>query len=129
MKRITGLVYKATSPRGKVYIGITVGSLKERIRLHVKEANTGSRLPFHAAIRKYGAATIVWSVIDTATSWDALCRLERRYIADHNSKSEGYNLTLGGEGTYGLKHNRKWRVANALRRRGVQLKVRVIAGE
>ena len=116
MKKITGLVYKATSPNGKTYIGITVSSLKERIRLHVKEANTGSRLPFHAAIRKYGAERIVWRIIDTASSWSALCELERKYIADHDSKKGGYNLTLGGEGTYGLKHNSEWCAANASRR-------------
>ncbi len=117
MKKINGLVYKATSPSGKIYIGITITSLKERKRLHVKEANSGSRLPFYAAIRKYGADKILWEIIDTATSWEELCELERKYIAEHDSKNNGYNMTLGGEGTYGLKHNDEWCAANSKRRR------------
>ena len=80
MKKINGLVYKATSPSGKIYMGITITSLKERKRLHIKETNSGSRLPFHAAIRKYGADNILWEIIDTATSWEELCELERKHV-------------------------------------------------
>jgi len=117
MKKINGLVYKATSSSGKIYIGITIASLKERKRLHVKEANSGSRFPFHAAIRKYGAEKILWEIIDTATSWKDLCELERKYIAEYDSKKNGYNRTLGGDGTYGLKHNDEWCTANSERRK------------
>ena len=117
LKKIKGSVYKVTSPSGKIYIGITITSLKERRRLHVKEANSGSRLPFHAAIRKYGADNMLWEIIDTAASWEELCELERKYIAEYDSKNSGYNMTLGGEGTYGLKHSDKWCAANSRRRR------------
>ena len=114
MKKINGLVYKATSPSGKKYIGITITPLRERIRLHVKEANRGSHFPFHTAIRKYGAENIRWEIIDVATSWEDLCELERKYIAEYDSKNNGYNMTLGGEGTYGLKYDSEWCTANSL---------------
>jgi group I intron endonuclease len=117
MKKINGVVYKATSPSGKKYIGITITSLKERIRLHVKEANRGSHFPFHTAIRKYGAENICWEIIDVAMSWEDLCELERKYIAEYDSKNNGYNMTLGGEGTYGLKYDSEWCAANSKRRK------------
>jgi group I intron endonuclease len=117
MKKIDGIVYKATSPSGKVYIGITITSVKERKRLHIKEANNGSLFPFHAAIRKYGSHNILWEVIDTATTWESLCELEIEFIEKYNSKNKGYNMTLGGEGTYGLKHNDEWCAANSRRRK------------
>lgn len=117
INNINGLVYKATSPSGKMYIGITITSLKERARLHVKEANSGSSLPFHASIRKYGADKILWEIIDTANYWEDLCELEIKYIVEYDSKKNGYNMTLGGEGTYGLKHNDEWCAANSKRRK------------
>jgi len=117
MKKIEGLVYKATSPTGKTYIGITITPLKERIRLHVKEANRGSRFPYHTAIRKYGSDNICWEIIDVATSWEDLCELERKYIAQYDSKNNGYNMTLGGEGTYGVKYSSEWCAANSMRRK------------
>lgn len=117
MKKIDGLVYRAMSPSGKIYIGITITSLKERKRLHAKAARTGSQFPFHAAINKYGMDNILWETIESATTWEKLCELERQYIAEYDSKNNGYNATLGGEGTYGLKHNDEWCAANSQRRR------------
>lgn len=113
VKKINGLVYRATSPNGKIYIGITVTSLKERKRRHMRDTNSGSRLPFHAAIRKYGADNILWEILDTAASWKELCELERGHIAAYYATTNGYNLTLGGEGTYGLKHGDEWCAANS----------------
>jgi len=117
MKEIKGLVYKATSPSGKVYIGITITPLKERIRLHLREVDRGSHRPFHNAIRKYGSENIHWEIIDTATSWKELCELEKKYIAEHDSKNNGYNMTLGGEGTHGITHSLEWRAADSVRRK------------
>jgi len=117
MKKINGLVYKATSPSGKTYIGITITSLKERKRLHEKDAKKGSQLPFHAAINKYGVDEISWEIIDHATTWEKLCELEKRYIAHYNSTRDGYNVALGGEGTYGVKHDDEWCAGNSKRRR------------
>ena len=107
-KSINGIVYKATSPSGKIYIGITITSLKERIRIHLRSLKKGSRTPFHDAIRKYNAKNICWEIIDRANDWKELCELEKKYIALYDSFKNGYNLTLGGEGTYGLKYDEEW---------------------
>lgn len=112
-KLIEGIVYKATSPSGKVYVGITITTLKERIRLHLRSVRKGSRLPFHEAIRKYKPENIIWEIIDNADRWNELCTLEKKYIKLFNSYKNGYNLTLGGEGTFGLKHDEEWCIKNS----------------
>lgn len=112
-KIVNGIVYKATSPSGKVYIGITISTLKERIRTHLRGVKKDSKIPFHQAIRKYKLENMTWEIIDRANTWDELCKLEKKYIKLFNSYSNGYNLTLGGEGTFGLQHDEEWCVQNA----------------
>jgi group I intron endonuclease len=112
-KSINGIVYKATSPSGKVYIGITITTLKERIRIHVRSVNKGSRIIFHEALRKYKPENINWEIIDSANTWAELCELEKKYIKLHDSFNKGYNLTLGGEGTFGLKYDEEWCIKNS----------------
>jgi len=110
---INGIVYKATSPSGKAYIGITITTLKERIRTHLRSVNKGSKNPFHEAIRKYKLKNIKWEIIDRTKTWDELCKLETRYIKLYDSYNNGYNLTLGGEGTFGLKYDEEWCIQNS----------------
>src|SRR3989338_1677359 len=113
MRIINGIVYKATSPSGKVYIGITVTTLKERIRMHLRAVKSGSKTPFHRALKEYKLQNIKWDVLDHAKIWNELCQLERKYIKQHNSYKKGYNLTLGREGTFGLKHDEEWCLQNS----------------
>lgn len=113
IKIVNGLVYKATSPSGKVYIGITVTSLKERIRIHLRAVRNCSKIPFHNAIRKYKPENINWEIIDYANKWSELCDLEKNHIKLYDSYKNGYNLTLGGEGTFGLKHEEEWCIQNS----------------
>ncbi len=110
---VNGIVYKATSPSGKVYIGITITTLKERIRTHLIGVAKGSKIPFHKAIRKYKLKNIRWEVIARAKTWNELCKLETKYIKVYDSHNNGYNLTLGGEGTFGLKHDEEWCMQNS----------------
>ena len=107
-EKVKGIVYKATSPSGKVYIGITITPLKERKRTHLRNVKNGSETPFHNAIRKYKMRNIKWEIIDRGDKWDDLCALEIKYIEMFDSYRNGYNLTKGGEGTFGLKHNEEW---------------------
>jgi len=112
-KIVNGIVYKATSPSGKVYIGITITTLKERIRTHLRGVEKGSKIPFHEAIRKYKLKNIKWEIIARAKTWDELCKLETKYIKLYDSYNNGYNLTLGGDGTFGLKHDEEWCIQNS----------------
>ena len=96
------IVYLATSPSGKHYIGITSKSLKQRISSHFCIARAfRSKSPFHAAIRKYGTQ-IKWQVLKITETWEQACELERGFIALFNSTKTGYNVTLGGGGVYGI---------------------------
>lgn len=49
----TGIIYKATSPSGKVYIGQTINRLDHRVWQHRTKARSGHMGYFQEAIRKY----------------------------------------------------------------------------
>ena len=103
-----GIIYKYTSPSGKVYIGKTVN---ERVRKNQHKSTAKTRKTYFArAILKYGFENLAYEVIirfNPTTDKDKLNRvlskLEKRYIKLYNSnvKDFGYNLTSGGEGTPG----------------------------
>jgi len=98
----SGIIYKATFPNGKCYVGQTITGLEHRKKQHIyclDRENTA----FHNAIKKYGAESVVWEVIDTAENIEDLDAKEVAWIAFHKSyahatESNGYNLTLGGGG-------------------------------
>lgn len=96
------IVYKATSPSGKVYIGITSEGLEIRKNKHYRDALKFDR-KFYKALRKYGSK-VIWETIDTASTWNEACNKEKLHIQKYDSFKNGYNSTLGGEGIYGLKH-------------------------
>lgn len=87
-----GIIYKATAPNGKAYIGQTITSLARRRADHIRE----KKCPALArAIIKYG----------DQIQWAILCRIDREgldaaeqfYIARYNTISpNGYNLQTGG---------------------------------
>ena len=91
------IVYRATAPSGRAYIGQTIQSLSARRKSHENKARNGSRNPFHCAIRKYGDK-IKWEMLCRATSIAALNWIEPRYIAAQNTLlPHGYNAKTGGE--------------------------------
>lgn len=99
-----GLVYKATCiETGKCYIGITITSLENRKCQHVGDANRGSNLHFHRAIRKYGEESFIWEILETISAGSkesltcCLKSLEKLYIDKYNSYHNGYNSTMGGD--------------------------------
>ena len=88
-----GVVYKATAPSGKMYIGQTTMAMKYRIRKH----RYGNHI-FARAVRKYGAA-IVWEVVAECHSQLSLDAAEIRAIAQ--AREAGiplYNVKGGGRG-------------------------------
>ena len=56
-----GIIYKWTcSKSGKSYIGQTINPKARRMQ-HKSAAKNGSTYPFHAAIRKYGINSFIYS--------------------------------------------------------------------
>ena len=59
----TCVVYCATFPNDKKYVGITRRKLRYRIREHKKHSDDGSNTLFHKAIRKYGFDNVCWNIL------------------------------------------------------------------
>ena len=84
------LLYKATSPSGRYYIGVT-NNFKRRLKEH-----NSSVYPFGKALRKYGrdAFTYEFEYYDTA---EAALEREQELVCTASLKSgELYNVSLGG---------------------------------
>jgi predicted GIY-YIG superfamily endonuclease len=93
----TSIVYKVTSPSGRVYIGITKRSLQHRLACHDWETRRGSNYKFHKAIRKHG-----WNKLNIVILKSNLSEsLSKKF----DSYKTGYNSTIGGEGANGTKHS------------------------
>lgn len=104
----------------KGYIGQAQHSLEQRWRQHVNDANRGSRLPIHCAIRKYGQDKFQRTVIFYAKDKPELNAAETAYILAFrtNEPTRGYNLTLGGDGRVGSKASEETRQRMSKARRG-----------
>ena len=95
------VVYKVTNLiNGKMYVGKTY-NFEKRKREHFYDIDNG--LPFHRALKKYGVDNFKWEIIDTATSEEDVKKKEIAWIKElrtciHEKDSNGYNITLGGEG-------------------------------
>lgn len=108
-----GLIYKVENlTNGKIYIGQTVYTIEKRRSEHecwaLKSYKKG--IVFYSAIRKYGKNSFKWEVIDYANSQDELNNKEIFWIDYYKSyisryDSNGYNMTLGGEGRAGYTHS------------------------
>lgn len=95
------IIYKATFPNNKCYIGCTKDSLDKRKRNHKHFAlKRNSQTPFARSIRKYGWENIIWEVIYETKYHDDLLEKEKYFI---ELLKPQYNLTKGGEGTLGLE--------------------------
>ena len=90
------VVYKHTCPNGKVYIGITSKSTRERWRNGKGYAKNPL---FYKAINKYGWENIKHEIVATGLSRGDACVLEKMLINSYKSNDRrfGYNLTSGGE--------------------------------
>lgn len=104
-KENIGIIYKATFPNGKCYIGQTIKNLNSRKSSHFGNMNR-EHVVFHNAINKHGRDCIEWEIIDTAFSIEELNDKEKHWINFFNSyvhaeNSNGYNMTLGGNSTLG----------------------------
>jgi len=107
-----GIIYKYTSPSGKIYIGQTVSS-NNRKNSH-KHITSKTNTKFGNAIKKYGIDNLEYEEIyktkditlcDKDKLKTILDKLEIAYISYYDSYSNGYNCTLGGGGILGHKHS------------------------
>lgn len=82
---------------GKVYVGLTIGNLGNRLRQHFAAARRGRKTAFANAIGKYGEDAFKIELIrSTARTYDELQVQEVEEIARRDSIRNGYNTALGG---------------------------------
>ena len=91
-KERTGVVYMATV-NNKSYIGQTI-DFKERKRVHSLACRDTH---FHRAIRKYGADSVRWEILEDNIPEIELNNREIHWIEVYDTYHNGYNMTLGGE--------------------------------
>jgi group I intron endonuclease len=89
-----GIIYKITSPSGKVYVGQTICSFEKRIRQHKSKTSTCTALK--NAINKYGDE-MKYKIIENNIPHKQLDEREIYWIKELNSLApSGYNLNTGG---------------------------------
>lgn len=104
---VIGVIYKYTSPSGKVYIGQTTNELYRRRMWFGTGRYTGGRSKIDRARRKYGAENFAYEIlwkkpyISVNEATLELNRLESYFIGFYDSYKHGYNSTLGGDGSRG----------------------------
>jgi group I intron endonuclease len=93
----------------KEYIGMTTRALRVRWKQHIADSNRiGSwewDTPLGRAIRKYGEDTFSVSVIMTCNSVAHMKMCEIASIEERGSHTSvnGYNVTKGGDGRFGMR--------------------------
>jgi group I intron endonuclease len=94
------IIYKATFPNGKVYIGKTKKKLSDRVYHHIWLSGSKNKIIMSKAIKKYGSDNIKWEIIEECISVDDMSSKEILYIKKYNSNNieYGYNITEGGDG-------------------------------
>jgi hypothetical protein len=82
------------------YVGVSVKGATKRFREHKCAAKSGSDLPVHNAIRKYGNEIVIETVLNGDPEY---CYLMEAKLRPH--PRTGYNVSAGGESTnLGSKH-------------------------
>ena len=94
-------IYKITnSVNGKSYIGQTQNTIEERWKEHIKDSKKKmvQHRPLYSAINKYGIENFSIEQIEECPE-EILFQREIYWIEYYHTYSNGYNATLGGEGT------------------------------
>lgn len=96
-----GYIYKVTNKiNGKIYIGQTIQSVKDRWYRHCGKSGISKaelNTHFKRAILKYGKENFTIETIEMCDSTE-LNDKEKFYISYYNSYINGYNSTIGGQG-------------------------------
>lgn len=111
----------------KKYVGCTIEDIDTRWMGHLSDAKRDSTLVFHCAIRKYGPDAFELETLETfseSSTIEDLKAAEIKWIADLHTfglfegKYHGYNMTRGGDGTWGHRHSEETKKKQSLIRIG-----------
>jgi hypothetical protein len=108
------VIYKYTSPSGKVYIGQTKNE-RQRKYAHKSHAERGTKTAFCNAIRKYGFKNLKYEVIVRDVPDYMVNAFEKYWVHYYNSyHGAGYNLEEGG-GNSPVKQETKDKISKKLK--------------
>lgn len=91
------ILYKATSPSGRIYIGVT-NNFKRRMKEHLS-----SKFPFGHALRKYGKENFTYDFEYFETVEEALSKESELITIEEVKSKKFYNSTIGGSFSNSLK--------------------------
>ena len=94
-------IYKISNNiNSKVYVGKTTLTLEQRFKEHQSDSKKEflCKRPLYNAMKKYGTSAFYIELIEEVSD-DILNERESFWIEYYNSYTNGYNATLGGDGT------------------------------
>jgi len=95
MEEARGIIYKISSPSGKVYVGQTIRSFEKRMQEHRQQTSCCTFIK--RAIDKYGDG-MKYEIIEDNIPHEQLDEREIYWVKELNSLApNGYNLTTGGQ--------------------------------
>lgn len=96
------------------YVGVSVTGASARFRGHRAAAKMGSTLPVHNAIRKYGDAIVLETILNGSPDYCYLMEGKLR-----PTPRIGYNISVGGTSTnLGSKHTPETRAKMSIKSKG-----------
>ena len=120
MEETRGIIYKITSPSGKVYVGQTICSFKKRMQQHKSIYSECTLLK--RAIDKYGDE-MKYEIIEDNISHEQLDEREIYWIKELNSLApNGYNCDTGGNAYRTVCQETKDKISNAKRKSSIDKK-------
>lgn len=99
----------------KVYIGQTIRSLQRRLVTHRATAKAKVQTKISRAIRKYGKENFFIEILVTCETQKDADELESHYIKLHNSISNGYNISPGGQAIRIVTEETRKKLGNGMR--------------
>lgn len=112
------IVYKHTSPSGKVYIGITSRGIK---RWSSKDHSYANNPYFKSAIKKYSWGKFKHEILYSNLNKISAVTIEVDLIFYYKNIKKCYNITDGGEGCLGChtkRHSEEFKLALSVRTSG-----------
>lgn len=103
-------IYKVVNKiNGKVYIGFDSNwPNRQKTHYYKSSSNKASHFHFHHAIRKHGWNSFDWEIIYQSKDKEHTLKImEPFFIEQYDSFENGYNQTLGGEGSFGKLQSEK----------------------
>ena len=105
---------------GKSYVGFD-SAWPKRKYAHKHKSKTDDYQYFHNAIRKYGWESFDWEVLYSSEDKEHCLLMEKHFIREYNCFGNGFNLTLGGEGTFGWIHTDETKLKISTSNKGKKL--------